>query len=225
MISWPLFALIFAAFFVTHTIPVRPKVKARLQSYLGSIGFTMAYSALSLVMLGFVIAAAGNAPYVQLWPQAIWQYYVVDIGMFFVCVIIAMTLGRPNPFSFGGSNNDQFNPARPGIVRLTRHPLLTALALWAGLHLLPNGDLAHVIMFGIFFGFAIFGRKIIDLRKQSLMGPSEWHARVKDTKSGGILYPPDFWFSFLARLSIAMIFYAALVLLHKPILGVPPVPS
>lgn len=81
MISWPLFALTFAAFFVTHTVPVRPKVKVRLQRLLGPRGFTLAYSLLSLCMLGAVIAAAAHAPYVQLWPQAVWQHYVVAVGM------------------------------------------------------------------------------------------------------------------------------------------------
>nr|WP_299880523.1 NnrU family protein [uncultured Sulfitobacter sp.] len=41
-----------------------------------------------------------------------------------------MSLGRPNPFSFGGSRNAQFDPAHPGLVRFMRHPLLVALALW-----------------------------------------------------------------------------------------------
>ncbi|MEH6829439.1 MAG: NnrU family protein [Sulfitobacter sp.] len=221
MIGWPLFTFIFAAFFVTHTVPVRPKVKARLLSYLGPVGFTAAYSALSLFMLDLVIASAGNAPYVQLWPQEIWQYYIVDIGMFVVCLIIAMTLGRPNPFSFGGVHNDRFDPEHPGIIGFTRHPLLTALTLWAGLHLLPNGDLAHVIMFGTFLGFAILGRKIIDLRTQRLMGSSEWHVEINKIRTGYTSFPPDLWF-FWARLSAAVILYAALVLLHRPILGVSP---
>jgi uncharacterized membrane protein len=224
VISWPIFTLVFIAFFATHTIPVRPKVKARLQNFLGPTGFTLTYSALSLVMLGLVIMATGRAPYVQLWSQAVWQYYVVDIGMFIVCVIIAMTIGCPNPFSFGGAHSDQFNPEHPGITRFTRHPLLTALALWAGLHLLPNGDLAHIIMFGIFFGFAILGRKIIDRRNQRLMGVLEWRALVQKSKSGSIVFPPQNWLIFLVRLSIAVVSFVVLILLHQPILGVDPLP-
>jgi uncharacterized membrane protein len=110
MISWPLFALTFAAFFVTHTVPVRPKVKVRLQRLLGPRGFTLAYSLLSLCMLGAVIAAAAHAPYVQLWPQAVWQHYVVAVGMLAVCLLLALAIARPNPFSFGGRKMMHLTP-------------------------------------------------------------------------------------------------------------------
>ena len=74
---------------------------------------------------------------------------MVHLGMFAVCLILALSIARPNPFSFGGAQNARFDPARPGIVRWVRHPILLSLALWAGLHLLPNGDLSHVILFGV----------------------------------------------------------------------------
>ncbi|MGJ8597705.1 NnrU family protein [Sulfitobacter sp.] len=74
---------------------------------------------------------------------------------------------------------------------LLRAPLLATLTLSAGLHLLPNRDLAHVIMFSTFLGFAILGRKVIDLRTQSLMGSSEWHAHINEIKTGNILFSPD----------------------------------
>jgi hypothetical protein len=46
-------------------------------------------------------------------------------------------------------------------------------------------------MFGTFLGFAILGRKVIDLRTQSLMGSSEWHAHINEIKTGNILFSPD----------------------------------
>src|SRR3546814_17919639 len=90
-----------------------------------------------------------------------------------VCLILALAIGRPNPFSFGGTNNAAFDPARPGIVGWIRHPLLAALALWAGAHAFANGTLAHVLMFGIFAAFALVGGPLIDRRRQRDMGP-EW---------------------------------------------------
>ena len=222
MIGWPQFALVLAAFFITHTVPVRPPVKARLTRILGASGFTAAYSALSLFMLGLVITAAGRAPYVQLWPQSDWQIHVAGLGMFAVCLIICLTLGRPNPFSFGGARNAEFNPARAGIVRYIRHPLLAALALWAGVHLLPNGDLAHVIMFGIFLGFALLGRLIIDRRNQRLMGAAVWRARVGEIKSAPLLARPITWSGSAMRLCAAVILFALLLGLHPIVFGVSP---
>jgi uncharacterized membrane protein len=38
------------------------------------------------------------------------------------------------------------------------HPMLTALMIWAFAHLLANGDLASVLLFGSFLGFAVYDR-------------------------------------------------------------------
>jgi uncharacterized membrane protein len=217
--SWSAFALVFAAFFVTHTVPVRPKVKARLQGVLGVRGFTIAYSTLSLCMLGLLIAAARNAPYVALWPQTVWQRHVVLVGMFLVCLIAAFAIGRPNPFSFGGARNNHYDPTRAGIIRLTRHPLLLALALWAGLHLLPNGDLAHVILFGVFLGFALLGRWIIDRRKKRQMGSAVWHALRAETAQAPLVAPAGSRAEILLRAFLAIGVFLILLLLHEPVIG------
>ena len=148
MMGWTGFAAGFAAFFLTHSIPVRPAVKSRLVATIGTRGFGLAYSALSVGMLALLIWSTGEAPFVQLWPQMEWHRHVAHLGMLAVCLMLALSIGRPNPFSFGGSRNDRFDASRPGIVRWTRHPVLLALAIWAGVHMLPNGDLAHVILFG-----------------------------------------------------------------------------
>jgi uncharacterized membrane protein len=224
MIGWPLFATAFVAFFVTHTVPVRPSIKARLQAALGNTGFTLAYSALSLLMLGVLITAAKYAPYVQLWPQMPWQRWVVLFGMAAVCVIAALAIGRPNPFSFGGARNARFDPAHPGIVRIMRHPLLVALALWAGLHLLPNGDLAHVLMFGVFLGFAVLGRWIIDRRNKRLMGAGKWRDLLDKTQSAPWLQAPATWRGLFLRLVAAAVALTVLLLLHPVVLGVSPLP-
>lgn len=224
MISWPTFAAVFGAFFVTHSIPVRPAIKAHLQRVLGQTGFTMCYSALSLVMLAALIWAAQNAPYIQLWPQMAWHLYVVFFGMFLVCVILALAVGRPNPFSFGGARNHAFDPAQPGIVRLSRHPLLAGITLWAGLHLLPNGDLAHVILFGVFVGFALLGRWIIDRRNKRQMGPQHWHALLQQTRSARLFQHPTGRRAFALRIGIAVGVFALLLVLHPIIIGASPLP-
>jgi uncharacterized membrane protein len=144
------FAAAFAAFFLTHSLPIRPPLRPVLQSALGPTGFTLAYSALSLAVLAWLIGAAGRAPFVVLWDWVAWQVHVPLVAMLPVCLILALTIGRPNPFWFGGAGDERFDPACPGIVRLNRHPLLLALAVWSGAHAVPNGDLAHLILFGTF---------------------------------------------------------------------------
>lgn len=219
--TWLGYAGVFAAFFATHSIPLRPPVRARLVDVLGQRGFGLIYSALSLTMLGFLVHAAARAPYLMLWPTLPWHYHVVHAGMLAVCAILALSIGRPNPFSFGGTHNDRFDPARPGIVRFLRHPVLAALALWAGLHLLPNGDLAHVLLFGTLGIFALFGRRLIDRRKQREMGKEAWSALLDQTRRASVLARPKSWRSLIVRLAVAVLAHGALVALHPVVIGVP----
>src|SRR5210317_523192 len=97
-LGWLEFALAWAAFFATHSLPLRPPVRLWLRARLGTRGFTLAYSALSLAALVWLIGAAGRAPFVTLWNWAAWQVHVPLVLMLPVCLIVALAVGRPNPF-------------------------------------------------------------------------------------------------------------------------------
>lgn len=220
--GWFEFAPAYVVFFLSHSVPVRPPLRPWLHARLGASGFTLAYSTLSLAVLAWLIAAAGRAPHVTLWDWAPWQVHVPLIVMGPVCVILALSIGRPNPFSFGGAHNDLFDPARPGIVRWSRHPLLAALALWAAAHILPNGDLAHVILFGTFAAFAVLGGRLIDRRKRREMG-ADWqrlHLVVEGTPLLSWRWSGDI----PARLVAAAFLYATLLWVHPVLFGVSPLP-
>jgi uncharacterized membrane protein len=217
--GWNEFAFAFAAFFLTHSIPIRPPLRPWAVARLGHAGFGIAYSALSLAVLAWLIAAAGRAPYVPLWDWAPWQNHVVLAVMLPVCVILSLAIARPNPFSFGGAQNDRFDPASPGIVRLTRHPLLLALGIWSAAHILPNGDLAHVILFGTFAGFAMLGGRLVDRRRQREMG-QRWHdlrAALSECPASLSLTADT-----LLRLAAGLMLYAGLIWLHPLVIGVDP---
>lgn len=62
--GWAEYSLAFAIFSLSHSVPVRPPVWPRLVVQLAQRGFTLAYSALSLAVLAWLIGAAGRAPYV-----------------------------------------------------------------------------------------------------------------------------------------------------------------
>ncbi|QFT99498.1 NnrU protein [Roseovarius sp. THAF8] len=218
--GWTGFAAVFAAFFLTHSIPVRPAIKSRIAGKIGTRGFGMAYSALSTGMLALLIWSAGEAPYVQLWPQMEWHRHAAHLGMLSVCLVLALSIGRPNPFSFGGARNACFDASRPGIVGWTRHPVLLALALWAGVHLLPNGDLAHVILFGMLGGFALAGRAVLDRRKRRVLGTSLWARLDTARKAGPRLHAPHSWSGLLIRLLAGLAAFAALLLAHPHVIGV-----
>lgn len=220
--GWAEFAAAYLAFFLSHSLPVRPPLRSWLHARLGRAGFTLAYSALSLAVLAWLIGAAGRAPFVPLWDRAPWQGLVPLVVMGPVCLILGLSVARPNPFSFGGARNDRFDPRRAGILRWSRHPLLLALALWAAAHVVPNGDLAHVIVFGTLAGFALLGMRLVDRRKRREMG-ARWQ-RLRMAVAGA---PPGFGAvsgSGLLRLAVAVALYVVLLWLHPVLLGVSPLP-
>ena len=218
--GWLGFAAVFAAFFVTHSLPLRPAIRAWLVVRLGARGFRLGYALLSVAMLGALVYAAGAAPFVLLWPQAPWQVMAVRAGMFAACLLAAFGIARPNPFSFGGLDNDRFDPARAGIVRHVRHPVFLALGLWGLVHLLPNGDLAHVILFGMLGGFAFLGMRLVDRRKRQQMGADAWQRLRRDLAAAPRLQPPLSRAGAALRVAAAVLVYGALLWLHAPVIGV-----
>lgn len=221
--GWTEYLLAFTGFFLTHSLPIRPPLRPWLVARLGHVGFGLAYSALSLAVLAWLIGAASRAPFVLLWPWAPWQLHVPLAAMLPVCLILALAIGRPNPFSFGGARNDAFDPAHPGIVRLTRHPLLLALAIWAFAHIVPNGDLAHALLFGTFALFALLGGRLVERRKRREMGP-DWDRLDAARKAAPLLPLPRSWPHLWLRLALGLGLYLALLWLHPWLFGVSPLP-
>lgn len=219
-LGWFEFALALSIFLLSHAIPVRAPVKPWLVARVGARGFSVLYSLLSLAVLAWVVVAAGRAPHVALWDWAPWQNAVVLVAMFAACLIVALTLGRPNPFSFGGPDAG-FDPDHPGLVRVMRHPLLLALGIWSAAHGLANGTVAHVVMFLGFAGFAALGTMIVDRRRQARMG-GEWRRLWEATR--GADAPVLRLRRDLPRLAMGTLAWGALIALHGPVIGVSPWP-
>lgn len=220
--DWFEYIAAFAGFFVAHNLPTRPGVKARLHTLLGKRGFTIAYSLLSLGALYWLLLAVGRAPVVTLWHWAPWQNLVPIVAMALYCAILGFGVARPNPFSFGGSENSRFDASRPGLIRYTRHPILAALAVWSFAHIVPNGQLAHVMLFGVFGVFALIGMGLIDRRKRREW--AGWTTQIEAMKLAPPLHPPLSWRGAALRLFIATALYVGLLHAHGPLLGVYPIP-
>ena len=98
-----------------------------------------------------------------------------------------------------------------------------ALAVWALAHLLPNGDLAHVILFGVFAGFAFVGMPLITRRKKRELG-QKWHDWGAALKAATLAPRPVSWPGAMARLAFGIGLYAALLAVHPWLFGVDPLP-
>jgi uncharacterized membrane protein len=232
--GWTELALAFALFLVSHSVPVRPSIRKHLVALIGERPYLLIYSLTSTLALGLLIWAAGRAPYVELWSFQPWQIWAPQIAMVLACLLIAFGIGAPNPLSFGGGSPEAFDPDTPGIAGAVRHPLLWALVLWALSHAVPNGDLAHVLVFGGFAVFALAGMFVIDRRLRNRMGEAVWQRLAARTS----------WFPFVAlivgrwrpnvlslsrdnavRMLSALALYVCLAMLHQPVIGVAVTPD
>ena len=228
MTGWFEFILAGGVFMGSHAIPSRPRLKAALIAALGRRGYGIAFGLLSTALLFWVIFAAGRAPFVPLWDQAGWMRWMVNLVMPVAIGLGSFGIGAPNPFAFEGRATG-FDPAHPGIAGLTRQPLLWALALWSGVHLIANGDLAHAILFGTFLAFSLLGMRAMEARLRRNLGAAEFDRLAAHT---GIVpfaalltgrWRPSRGPSLL-RLGIAVLAWAAIWHLHAPVIGVTPTP-
>ena len=79
----------------------------------------------------------------------------------------------------------------PGLIRaLARHPMLVAVKLWAFAHLLSNGSVADIVLFGSILAWAVADRISLKHRKPRPV-PSAPETRANDIFAivgGGVLY-------------------------------------
>lgn len=226
--DWIEFALAMALFMASHRIPMVMGIKGRLIRSIGQRGYGLLFSLASTLLLWWVIAAAGRAPFIVLWDQETWHRWLVNIVMPLAIALGCYGIAAPNPFAFEGRASG-FDPAHPGIAGLTRQPLLWALTLWSGAHLLANGDLAHVILFGSFLLFSLVGPRMVERRKRREMGAAEWERLAAHT--GAVPFaallagrwrpsaPPP-----LLRSVLVGLVWVGLWHLHGPVIGVWPAP-
>jgi uncharacterized membrane protein len=158
-----------AYFLLIHFGVSGTRLRDVLTASLGVGTYRGAFALASIVGLVWMIYAYRYAPAVPLWglllgfrPAA---YVLVFIAFFFVVVGVA----TPSPTRVGmESKLGQGPDAARGMVRITRHPFLWGVALWALVHLILNGDVASLILFGSLLVLAVGGTFSIDAKRRRL---------------------------------------------------------
>lgn len=165
-------------FILLHSLPANRGLRQGLISALGQASYTISYAIVSILVLVWVFWAAFGLSAPPLWGAAPWQAWVTivltPIGLFF---LIAGLFSR-NPLSVtllaGGG--------RPGaIVSITRHPTLWGFAFWSGAHMVPNGEIRWLVLFGVFFVFSLLGMPLSDKRALARLGDGQWRVRGFNT--------------------------------------------
>ncbi|PKA43723.1 NnrU family protein (plasmid) [Rhizobium sullae] len=160
------FAAAFAVFIALHSIPAIPALRSRIISIVGRPAYFVIYSVISTAVLVWVFRAALMLDYIPLWDFRPWQaiatFVLAPVGIF---LVIAGLLSD-NPLSISLARG-----STPGaIVSITRHPVLWGFFLWAAGHVIVNGDLRSLLLFGGFALFAIGGIPMAEKRAQRRLG-------------------------------------------------------
>jgi uncharacterized membrane protein len=130
-------------FLGVHTLTTQRTLRARVIAATGEGGYKIGYALVSL--LGLVLIVRGFADYratgwIDVWspPKALKHLAEALMLPAVILVVAAYIRGR--------------------IYTAVKHPMLSGVKLWAAAHLLANGDLGGIILFGSFLGWAVFDR-------------------------------------------------------------------
>lgn len=139
-----------------HLLPTSPEQRASIQERMGAGTYKLVFSIVSLIGLVVIVLGyhkmqlnPGKNP--VLWDPPTWTRH------------IALVLMLPALIFLVAANV----PSR--IRNAVKHPMLLAVKIWALAHLLANGDLASLLLFGSFLAYAIYDR--ISVKKRAALGP------------------------------------------------------
>ncbi|HEY2249395.1 MAG TPA: NnrU family protein [Bradyrhizobium sp.] len=130
-------------FLGVHTLTTQRGLRAQCVAAMGEGGYKIAYALASLA--GLVLIVWGFAHYraegmIPVWsPPTFLKHLNVALMLPAVILVVASYL-------------------RGRIYTAVKHPMLAGVKLWAFGHLLANGDLGGIILFGSFLAWAVFDR-------------------------------------------------------------------
>jgi uncharacterized membrane protein len=163
-------ALAAAAFVGGHFILSSLPVRQGLMAILGENVFRGIYSLVAIGSFVWMLYAYGAAPYVELWPLNDTLRLVPIVILPFACLFAVVGITTRTATGVGGEKLlDDPHPVR-GIATITRHPFLWGVALWGIAHMIANGDLASLILFGGLAALALGGMAHIDHRRRETAG-------------------------------------------------------
>ena len=184
-------------FLGAHTLTTRRAARASLISSIGEGGYKIAYSLVSvagiaLIAYGFSVYRAGG--YIDVWEGLVSPGVLRGLKHFTVALMLPAAILLVAAY------------LRGRIYTAVKHPMLTAVKLWAAGHLLANGDLGSIILFGSFLAWAVYDR--ISLKSRSDAG-------APPIPVGGVTND-------ILAVVVGVVVYVALVFaFHPVVIGVP----
>lgn len=176
-----------AAFFVLlHLLVSGTRLRDALIGRIGAGPYMGAFSLASvagLVWLGFAFGDARHAPGNDLiWGVGPLARHLQLAIQLLAVLLIVPGLTTPNPTSVRQEGSLDRPDVVKGMLRITRHPFLWGVGIWALGHLLVNGDAASVVLFGSMLALALFGAVSIDAKRRRVLG-RKWDAFAAQTSN------------------------------------------
>ena len=130
-------------FLGVHTLTTQRDLRGRLIASIGESGYKIGYALVSLAGVALIVWGFAHyraAGMTDVWyPPKFAKHIAVALMLPAVILVVAAYL-------------------RGRIYTTVKHPMLTGIKLWAAAHLLANGDLGSIILFGSFLGWAVYDR-------------------------------------------------------------------
>ena len=130
-------------FLGVHTLTTQRKLRAQVIAATGEAGYKIGYTLVSFVGLALIIWGFGvyrATGWINVWnPPTALKHIAVALMLPAVILVVASYI-------------------RGRIYTTLKHPMLAGIKLWAAVHLLANGDLGSIILFGSFLAWAVFDR-------------------------------------------------------------------
>ncbi len=140
-------------FLGTHMLTTQRELRAKAIAATGEGGYKIGYSLVSAVGLALIVwgfARYRATGWIDVWyPPVAMKHIAAALMLPAVILLVASYI-------------------RGRIYTTLKHPMLAGVKLWAAAHLLANGDLGSIILFGSFLGWAVFDR--ISLKHRSDAG-------------------------------------------------------
>ena len=216
-----------ALFFFIHTLVAGTAARYWLIAKIGRLGYMGLFSVVSIAAIVWMAMSYNAAQMTDF--RLLWDFYpFIDwlsiVLMFPALVLAVIGLLSKNPMAAEQGDLLRVGDPAAGIMRVTRHPFLSGVGLWAILHLLSNGDLASVILFGTFLLVAAFGMASID-RKRARDYGADWETFKAQTsrlpfvaifQGRNSLKPGEIG---IGRIGLGVVAYAAIYYFHGSIFG------
>ena len=163
--------------FGPHVLTTLRGPRAALVARLGERRYRGLYALATGLGLVLIVVGYGRyraAGYVPVYDDTgEWRYHVALALMWPAMVLITATF------------------AAGQITRRVRHPMLLGVGLWALAHLIANGDLGSLLLFGSFLAFALYDRLSLarrEARGEVVIRFGSWRNDVVAVAVGTVLY-------------------------------------